>query len=601
MTLSPESVRDLLERLRQRGGDCTDIEVKLGAGGVPRLGHTLCAFGNMPTGGTIIVGLDEANDFEPVGVLNPADMAAGLAAQARQAVVPPVQVQFDEAEVDGVVIVVATVAPLPLSSRPCRYQGNAYLRQADGDYVMSDQEVQQILAQRDRPRHDAAIVPETTKRDLNKELTEAFIAAARSSNRLLSGVDDDEVLRRTRVLSTHGAELTVAGLYALGAYPQQFAPSLSITAAVQLDPRTGSRTRDLAHLVGPIPTLLEDAMSWVVRNTRSTIRYSPDGHARDHDEIPTVAVRELVANALVHRDLSPHSQSKRVELRLTDDHLVITNPGGLWGINQAQLGTPAGKSAVNEFLYDICKLTRTSQGDRVIEGEGGGIRDAKRVMSAANLRPPTFIDKGVSFTVLVPRLSLLSLQDLAWLDREDPDGRLNEVQRRLAVAMRHGRAWTNASVREEFSPMDSVDARAALQGLVGSGVAVVDGERGQTVYRLADALDLAAGSDTPPQVRVRHLDDDPAGVGQESLFEPRNGGASPRDGHGPSEEVTAHGMSVWHALGAGHLGVAELAVRTSLKLHQVRYALKRLLETGWVDVDGGWGDRRTTYRRKAVR
>lgn len=53
--------------------------------------------------------------------------------------------------------------------------------------MMSDQEVQQILAQRDRPRHDAAIVPETTKRDLNKELTEAFIAAARSSNRLLSG------------------------------------------------------------------------------------------------------------------------------------------------------------------------------------------------------------------------------------------------------------------------------------------------------------------------------------------------------------------------------------------------------------------------------
>lgn len=595
MSIDPDHLRDLLVRLRERGGDCSDIEVKLGVGGVPRVGDTLCAFGNMPNGGAMIIGLDEANDFEPIGVSDPAAMAAGIAAQARQAVAPPVQVDFDEAHVDGAVLVVATVAPLPLSSRPCRYQGNAYLRQADGDYAMSEQEIQQILAQRDRPRHDAEIVPGTTKADLQKELVEAFIAGARSSSRLLRDVDTDEVLRRTRVLSPRGPELTTAGLYALGAYPQQFAPSLSITAAVHLDPRTGARTRDLAHLAGPIPVLLEDAMDWVVRNTRSTIRYTADGHARDYEEIPAVAVRELVANALVHRDLSSHSQSKRVEMRLTDDKLVISNPGGLWGINQAQLGTPMGKSAVNEFLYDICKLTRTSNGSRVIEGEGGGIRDAQRVMSLANLRPPKFIDRGVSFTALVPRLSLLSVQDLEWLDDKDPNGRLSAVQRRLAVGLRHGRTWTNASVREDFAPMDSVVARAALQGLVAEGIAVADGERGQTTYRLADALDLIIGSDALGRVRVRHLDKDDTHT-QHALFDTRD--PAPTSA-GPGDDVTTHGQAVWSALGLGNVGVGELAARTGLKLHQVRYALKRLHQDGWIDIHGGWGDRGTTYRRRA--
>jgi ATP-dependent DNA helicase RecG len=596
VSVDPAYVVGLLARLRERGGDSTDIEVKLGLGGVPRLGDTLCAFGNMPTGGTLIIGLDETNDFEPIGVADPAAMAASIAAQARQAVVPPVQVDFDEARVDGVVLLVASVAPLPLSARPCRYQGNAYLRQADGDYAMSEQEVQQILAQRDRPRHDAAVVAETTKADLNRELVESFIASARSTNPLLRDVDEDEVLRRTRVLSPRGPELTIGGLYALGAYPQQFAPSLSITAAVQLDPRSGARTRDLAHLAGPIPMLLEDAMAWVVRNTRTTIRYTADGHARDFEEIPAIAVRELVANALVHRGLSAHSQSKRVELRLTDDNLVISNPGGLWGINRAQLGTPMGKSAVNEFLYDICKLTRTANGSRVIEGEGGGIRDAQRVISAANLRPPKFIDSGVSFTVLIPRISLLSVQDLEWLYEKDPNGRLSAVQRRLAAGLRHGRTWTNASVREDFAPMDSVVARAELQGLVATGIAVADGERGQTTYRLADALDVAAGSDARGHVSVRHLTGDARAQGVTVDHEDT---ALPST-VGPGNDVTTHGPAVWSALGSGNVGVMELAARTGLKVHQVSYALKRLRQTGWIDIHGGWGDRGTTYRRKAM-
>lgn len=211
----------------------------------------------------------------------------------------------------------------------------------------------------------------------------------------------------TGVLIPDGPELTVAGLYALGAYPQQFMPNLYITAAVNLDPRSGSRTHDLVHLDGPIPALLEDAMHWVRRNTQTTIRFGADGHGRDAAEIPMVAVRELVANARVHRDIGPHTQSRRVEIRLTNDQLVITSPGGLYGVSVQQLGA-GGKSAVNEYLYDICKRVETTSGARVIEGEGGGITEVMQTLKLANMRSPHFVDKGVSFTVLLPRHSLLA-------------------------------------------------------------------------------------------------------------------------------------------------------------------------------------------------
>ena len=58
----------VLDELRERGGDSYDVEVKTGANGIPGLGQTLCAFANMPDGGTIIIGVSENLDFKVLGI-----------------------------------------------------------------------------------------------------------------------------------------------------------------------------------------------------------------------------------------------------------------------------------------------------------------------------------------------------------------------------------------------------------------------------------------------------------------------------------------------------------------------------------------------------
>lgn len=144
-----------------------------------------------------------------------------------------------------------------------------------------------------------------------------------------------------------------------------------------------------------MPDLLDGSMDWLRRNLRSGVRVAPDGSNFDHQEFPLGALCELVANALVHRDLGPHTQSKRVEIRLRPDRLVISSPGGLWGVSRQQLGKPGGKSAVNEHLYDMCTLLTTSRGARVIEGEGGGIGEAQRALADWPVDLPIFVDKAV--------------------------------------------------------------------------------------------------------------------------------------------------------------------------------------------------------------
>ena len=47
----------------------------------------------MPEGGLIILGLDEHNDFIPVGLSDVATLEQGVAGQAREAVTPPLPVR----------------------------------------------------------------------------------------------------------------------------------------------------------------------------------------------------------------------------------------------------------------------------------------------------------------------------------------------------------------------------------------------------------------------------------------------------------------------------------------------------------------------------
>jgi hypothetical protein len=75
--------------------------------------------------------------------------------------------------------------------------------------------------------------------------------------------DEGELLRRSGVLDSGGRPI-VAGILALGAYPQQWFPRLVIQAAAEPLPGSPEGIRALNQLTidGPIPRMLDKAMDW---------------------------------------------------------------------------------------------------------------------------------------------------------------------------------------------------------------------------------------------------------------------------------------------------------------------------------------------------
>jgi ATP-dependent DNA helicase RecG len=399
-------ITELIASIRAAGGDTTAVEVKSAAGGIPQsTGSTLSALANLPGGGRLILGLDEATGFTPVPLADPHALKQALGNVARS-LTPPAGLTIGDAVVGSETVIVADVAECPVGQKPCYVTstGTAYGRSFDGDFELSDLERQAFLVGRTYPRSDQDAVPGSSVADLDQALLADWIATVRerSPGGLGRFRDDAELLRRGGV-TTPAGELTVAGLLALGIHPQQFFPRYVIQLVSAPAPGETIRAVGATTLDGPIPTMLAGALAWARRSFTPMI-VSDDGLVRDVYEYPLDAFRELVGNALVHRDHAEWSRGSAVEVRHLHDRLVFTNPGGLFGITVDRLGTEGVTSARNGRLLSICPYVHTrDDGGRVVEALATGIPTVTASLAKVGLPPARFIDTAIRFKVILQR------------------------------------------------------------------------------------------------------------------------------------------------------------------------------------------------------
>lgn len=145
-----------------------------------------------------------------------------------------------------------------------------------------------------------------TVADLDDQLINAF--RVRRQERLGTPVEEiaPPFLLKIGAATRANDELvpTIAGVLLFSSHPQQF-PEL--TRALIRSARFKGRDKhlliDQAEIEGPLPRQIEEAARFVIRNTRLGGRV--EGLLRrDIHEYPLPAIRELITNAVVHRDYS---------------------------------------------------------------------------------------------------------------------------------------------------------------------------------------------------------------------------------------------------------------------------------------------------------
>lgn len=130
---------------------------------------------------------------------------------------------------------------------------------------------------------------------------------------------------------------TVCGIMLFGKYPQYLSPNLDIVAVVcatekySEENNLGERFIVNKRLDGTIPQMLETAIAFVQQNMAISTIVDETGHRKDVSEYPIKAIREIILNALIHRDYSIHTENEPIHIEMYPDRIEISNPGGLYG------------------------------------------------------------------------------------------------------------------------------------------------------------------------------------------------------------------------------------------------------------------------------
>lgn len=204
----------------------------------------------------------------------------------------------------------------------------------------------------------------------------------------LAQLSDQQIMELMSVIREGKPTLTAELLW--GLYPQAFFPQLGIIAtAVQgteyCEPQPdGSRFSDNKRIEGTIPEMLDGAMNFVRANTRVRTVIDKDGKRTDIPDYPMNAVREVILNALVHRDYSIHTEGMPVQLIVFSDRLEVRNPGGLYGRLSIDMLGNAQPDTRNPVLANALEVMQ------VTENRYSGIPTIRREMKSANHPEPEF-------------------------------------------------------------------------------------------------------------------------------------------------------------------------------------------------------------------
>lgn len=403
--MQTEALKKLVYDIQSKKTETQTIEIKSAEHGCPtRLFDTLSSFSNQDEGGVIVFGVDENDDYKIKGVYDAQDLQKKVTEQCKQ-MEPSVRALFTVCDIDGSTLVSAEIPGVDISERPVFYKGvgrikGSYIRVGESDEPMSEYEIYSYEAFRKRIRDDIRVVENAKMQLFDEERVNDYLSSVKNERRnLAENVSENDILELMGV--TSDGLPTLAGLMTFSKYPQTYFPQLCITAVSLPGTEMGStgtdgeRFIDNKRITGAIPDMLDEAVEFVRKNSRTKTIIDDNGKRADKNEYPIKAVREAILNALVHRDYSIHTENVPIRIEMYRDRMEITNSGGLYGkITIDALGKvhPETRNAALANMLELLNIT---------ENRYSGIPTMRMEFLNAGLPVPVFSVRHGEFKVIM--------------------------------------------------------------------------------------------------------------------------------------------------------------------------------------------------------
>jgi ATP-dependent DNA helicase RecG len=325
--------------------------------------------------------------------------------------------------------------------------------------------LRQLLLERGAVQFETQIPPGVTLDDLDLDQVGAYIERVQLPGYEGVGLEADqvsEVLLQRGCLKRENGELrpTYAALLLFGHHPQRWLPAATILSA-----RFSGITFGDQYIKQDMPGSLPDQL-------RSVVRLKGLRH-QETLEYPFEAVRELLVNAVAHRDYN--LQGDCIHLNIFADRLEVTSPGKLPGpvtLKNLLEARFSRNAVIVQVLADLGYVERL----------GYGLERVVNLMGENGLQLPRFEEHAGTFRVTLlgePSHEALHFEPTQYTDLD-----LNPRQQRaLTYLIKHQRI-TNSEYQTLCPDVHPETLRRDMVDLVKRHVLLKIGDKRATYYIL---------------------------------------------------------------------------------------------------------------------
>lgn len=334
-------------------------------------------------GGVILIGVNDAGNI--IGVNLGKKSLEGIANTIQDCTDPRLQPSITKIQYEGKTIIAIQVSIA--TSAPVSIRGRYFKRVGRTNQRMSHEEIMQRFMANASKSWDMAIEHQATFKDLDPEQIANYIQLVRRSGRQpISETTSDLVFLRKLELINEENLPTRAAVLLFGITPNHYYPSAYLKVGRF---KTPTMILDDKEFHGPLIGQLEGVMGWFRDRleTKFVITGKPQ---RDVIwEYPLDAIREVITNAIIHRD---YTTNVDCQIKLYDDHLDVWNPGIL-----SPLLTPEALLQEHVSILRNRKIAEAFFYAGLIEKWGSGTIRVAKELQLANMPPPKFTVEGFRF------------------------------------------------------------------------------------------------------------------------------------------------------------------------------------------------------------
>ena len=276
--------------------------------------ETVVAFANAQ-GGKIFIGVDD--DGKVVGVDIKSETLKDWINQIKNNTQPQLIVDIDAITIEDKVVVVVDAKEYPV--KPIAYKSRYYKRVKNSNHLMDLMAITNMNLQSLQLSWDMYPANDTVLDDLDTEKIDSFFEKVIKSGRFRLSGDRKEKLQKLNLLKNDKPTNAAKLLFAKEQTVYNIHLGRFKTADMILDDKMLKLT---------LYEAVEETMFYLLSHIKVAFEFTGEIQRTEIFEYPKNALRELVLNAIIHRD---YTSPIDIQIKIFDNKITFFNPGKLYG------------------------------------------------------------------------------------------------------------------------------------------------------------------------------------------------------------------------------------------------------------------------------